>query len=75
LIELDHLVVAARALEDGVAWVEARLGVTMGAGGKHALMSTHNRVLNLGGRRRRGERAGSRSTSRRWPSGSRSARR
>lgn len=51
MIELDHLVVAARALEEGVAWVEARLGVAMGAGGKHALMSTHNRVLNLGGRR------------------------
>lgn len=51
MIELDHLVVAARALEEGVAWVEARLGVAMGTGGKHALMSTHNRVLNLGGRR------------------------
>ena len=48
MIELDHLVVAARTLEEGVAWVEARLGVAMGAGGKHALMSTHNRVLNLG---------------------------
>jgi hypothetical protein len=51
LIELDHLVVAARTLEEGVAWVEARLGVAMGAGGKHALMGTHNRVLNLGERR------------------------
>ena len=51
MIELDHLVVAARTLEEGVAWVEARLGVAMGAGGKHALMSTHNRVLNLGSRR------------------------
>jgi hypothetical protein len=50
-IQLDHLVVAARTLEEGVAWVEARLGVPMGAGGKHALMSTHNRVLNLGERR------------------------
>jgi hypothetical protein len=51
MIEIDHLVVAARTLEEGVAWVEARLGVAMGAGGKHALMSTHNRVLNLGSRR------------------------
>lgn len=51
MIELDHLVVAARALQEGVAWVEARLGVPMGAGGKHALMGTHNRVLNLGERR------------------------
>lgn len=51
MIALDHLVVAARTLEEGVAWVEARLGVAMGAGGKHALMGTHNRVLNLGARR------------------------
>ena len=51
MIELDHIVVAARTLEEGVAWVETRLGVPMGAGGKHPLMSTHNRVLNLGSRR------------------------
>jgi hypothetical protein len=38
-------------LEEGVAWVEARLGVSMGAGGKHVLMGTHNRVLNLGSHR------------------------
>jgi hypothetical protein len=48
VIHLDHLVVAARTLEEGVAWVESRLGVPMGAGGKHALMGTHNRLLSLG---------------------------
>ena len=47
-IELDHLVIAARTLEEGAEWVEARLGVPMGPGGKHAAMGTHNRLLFLG---------------------------
>ena len=47
-IRFDHLVVAARALDEGVAWVESRLGVPMGAGGKHDAMGTHNRLLSLG---------------------------
>lgn len=46
--ELDHLVVAARTLEEGGAWVEARLGVAPVPGGKHATMGTHNRLLRLG---------------------------
>jgi hypothetical protein len=45
---VDHLVVAAASLEQGVAWCEATLGVTPGPGGRHALMGTHNRLLNLG---------------------------
>lgn len=45
--QLDHLIAAARALEEGAAWVESRLGVPMAAGGKHALMGTHNRLLKL----------------------------
>ena len=49
--ELDHLVVAARTLEEGAAWVESALGVAPIAGGKHALMGTHNRVLALDVRR------------------------
>jgi hypothetical protein len=44
----DHLVVAARTLDEGAAWVESRLGVKMSQGGKHALMGTHNRLLSLG---------------------------
>jgi hypothetical protein len=44
---LDHLVVGARTLEEGVAWCEATLGVTPGPGGRHVLMSTHNRLLNI----------------------------
>lgn len=47
-IRFDHLVVAARELAEGVAWVESRLGVVMGAGGRHDLMGTHNRLLSLG---------------------------
>lgn len=46
-MELDHLVVGAATLEEGVAWCEKVLGVTPGPGGKHALMSTHNRLLNI----------------------------
>ena len=46
--ELDHLVVAARTLEEGAAWLEAKLGVAPVAGGKHATMGTHNRLLSLG---------------------------
>lgn len=47
-IRFDHLVIASRTLEEGVAWVEARTGAAMGPGGKHAAMSTHNRLLSLG---------------------------
>lgn len=44
----DHLVLAARELDAGVAWLEERLGVTLATGGKHARMGTHNRLLGLG---------------------------
>jgi hypothetical protein len=46
--ELDHLVLAARKLDEGVAWCEATLGIVPGPGGKHALMGTHNRVFAIG---------------------------
>jgi hypothetical protein len=46
-VELDHLVIAARTLEEGVRWCEATLGITPGPGGKHALMSTHNRLFSV----------------------------
>ncbi len=46
--ELDHLIVAARTLEEGARWIERELGVAPVPGGKHALMGTHNRLLALG---------------------------
>ncbi|MEO7390934.1 MAG: VOC family protein [Ramlibacter sp.] len=45
---IDHLVVAAGTLEQGVQWCEATLGVTPGPGGEHPLMGTHNRLLPIG---------------------------
>ncbi|ADV66545.1 VOC family protein [Deinococcus maricopensis] len=46
---LDHLVVAARTLPEGVAWLEGRLGVPLQPGGEHPLFGTHNALLTLGG--------------------------
>lgn len=45
---LDHLVVMADSLAQGVAWCEATLGVTPAPGGAHALFGTHNRLLAIG---------------------------
>lgn len=45
--QIDHLVVAARTLDEGVSWCEATLGVVPGPGGEHPLFGTHNRLLRL----------------------------
>lgn len=45
--QLDHLVVLAASLAEGVRWCESVLGVTPGPGGEHALMGTHNRLVTL----------------------------
>lgn len=45
---LDHLAIAARTLDEGAAWAEARLGCPLAPGGTHAAMGTHNRLLSLG---------------------------
>jgi hypothetical protein len=44
---VDHLVVAAATLADGVDWCERTLGVMPGPGGKHPLFGTHNRLLKV----------------------------
>lgn len=48
LLTLDHIAVAARSLDEGLAHVEAALGVAMPAGGEHREMGTHNHLLRLG---------------------------
>jgi len=47
-LTLDHIVICAERLEDGVAYLEDTLGVEMAPGGKHPQMGTHNRLLGLG---------------------------
>jgi catechol 2,3-dioxygenase-like lactoylglutathione lyase family enzyme len=46
---VDHLVFAARSLDEGVAWCREHLGVEPAGGGEHPLMGTHNRVFGVGG--------------------------
>ena len=48
MLTFDHIAISAETLDEGVAWVEATLGVTMAGGGKHPAMATHNRLLGLG---------------------------
>jgi Glyoxalase-like domain len=48
VLELDHIVIAAKTLEQGVIWLEEKLGVKLQAGGKHPLFGTHNALLKLG---------------------------
>lgn len=45
--QVDHLVVAAASLDEGVAWCEATLGVVPANGGRHPLMGTHNRLIKI----------------------------
>ncbi|WP_103332820.1 VOC family protein [Pseudotabrizicola formosa] len=48
MLRFDHLAVSCATLEEGAAAVEAALGLPLVAGGKHAHMGTHNRLLGLG---------------------------
>jgi hypothetical protein len=48
-LELDHLVVAARTLDEGARFVADALGVEPVAGGAHPAMGTHNRLVGLWG--------------------------
>ena len=47
IAQIDHLVVAASTLDEGVAWCERTLGIPPGPGGEHPLMGTHNRLLKI----------------------------
>lgn len=47
-LALDHVVLAARTLEEGAQWLEERTGIATVPGGRHALMGTHNRLMSLG---------------------------
>lgn len=46
---IDHIVVGAETLKSGGAAMESALGVAVPAGSKHEAMSTHNRVMQIGG--------------------------
>ncbi|MEY2965434.1 MAG: hypothetical protein RLZZ228_1247 [Actinomycetota bacterium] len=45
---IDHLVIRARDLESGSAYVADALGIDLAAGGAHPAMGTHNRVTGIG---------------------------
>jgi len=49
-LKLDHLIVAAASLDQGVAWIEDKLGARAQPGGKHVAMGTHNALLRIGAR-------------------------
>ena len=48
--ELDHLVLAATTLADGIEFVAEVTGATPQPGGRHVAMGTHNALLRLGER-------------------------
>ncbi|KVE39255.1 VOC family protein [Burkholderia sp. TSV86] len=48
-LTLDHLVVAARTLDEGTRYVADTLGIEPAGGGAHASMRTHNRLFGLWG--------------------------
>jgi len=47
---LDHLVVAAATLADGIDYIAGITGVAPQPGGKHVAMGTHNALVRLGER-------------------------
>lgn len=48
--QLDHLVLAAATLADGIEYVAEMTGATPQPGGRHVGMGTHNALLRLGER-------------------------
>jgi hypothetical protein len=47
---IDHLIVGAVTLADGIEYIAGITGVTPHPGGKHVAMGTHNALLRLGDR-------------------------
>ena len=45
--QIDHLVVMAQTLAQGVQWCEATLGITPAPGGEHAQYGTHNCLFKI----------------------------
>ena len=45
--QLDHIVIAADSLQQGVDYVRSRLGVDIPKGGVHQTMGTHNHLMQL----------------------------
>ncbi len=45
---LDHLVIAAETLEQGIDYIRSTLGVEIPKGGLHKTMGTHNHLMQLG---------------------------
>jgi hypothetical protein len=46
--KLDHIVIAATSLKEGVDFVRESFGVDIPIGGRHQMMGTHNCVMSLG---------------------------
>ena len=46
--QIDHIVIGAADLAQGVAYVRERLGVEVPFGGVHETMGTHNHLMQLG---------------------------
>ncbi len=46
--KLDHIVVAAYSLEQGIEYIHCELGIDIPQGGFHATMATHNHLMQLG---------------------------
>jgi hypothetical protein len=45
--QIDHLVVVASSLDQGVQWCEETLGIVPGSGGEHEKYGTHNRLFKI----------------------------
>jgi hypothetical protein len=47
MFKIDHIVLAAESLPEGISFGEEKLGVSFNPGGSHDQFGTHNRLLNL----------------------------